>query len=88
VVATGSRTGRSPADRFIVESEITERAVDMNLDIPTVVPGVDAKYLNPRNAWADPAAYDEQARRLARLFVENIAGFNAAEAIVKAGPQL
>lgn len=59
----------------------------LNLDIPKTIPGVDQKYVNPREAWDDQAAYDEQAEKLAKLFQENITKFDASEAIVKAGPK-
>lgn len=36
---------------------------------------------------ADSAAYDQQAERLARLFNDNMVKFNAAPAIVGAGPR-
>ena len=65
----------------------TETLETLNLTIPTSVPGVDAKYLNPRKAWGDIAAYDEQAGKLAKLFQENIKKFNCAPAIVAAGPK-
>ena len=35
------------------------------------MPGVDAKLLDPRSTWADPAAYDRKARELAAMFVAN-----------------
>ncbi len=57
-------------------------------EVPVEVPGVDSKLLDPRSTWADPAAYDEKARELARMFVENFAGFDAAENLVAAGPKL
>ncbi|GAB2190353.1 phosphoenolpyruvate carboxykinase [Sessilibacter sp. MAH2] len=59
----------------------------MNLDIPTSVPGVDAKFLNPRDAWSDKAAYDESAGKLAKLFAQNITKFDVSKDVEAAGPQ-
>jgi len=41
------------------------------LAIPTGCPGVPSVMLNPRNTWADIAAYDDAARRLVAMFREN-----------------
>jgi phosphoenolpyruvate carboxykinase (ATP) len=55
--------------------------------IPDHVPGVPPEILNPRNAWQDPTAYDQQANELARQFVENFQQFTAVRSeIVAAGP--
>ncbi|CAN5621559.1 hypothetical protein BH23PSE1_BH23PSE1_10190 [soil metagenome] len=35
------------------------------------MPGMDARLLDPRSTWADPAAYDAQAARLVAMFAEN-----------------
>ena len=37
--------------------------------VPVAVPGVDPAILDPRSTWADPRAYDAQARRLVPLLV-------------------
>jgi phosphoenolpyruvate carboxykinase (ATP) len=59
----------------------------LNLEIPKSINGVDQKYVNPREAWADTAAYDEQAGKLAAMFQENITKFDVSDAIVNAGPK-
>ncbi|CAM3811958.1 phosphoenolpyruvate carboxykinase (ATP) [Deinococcus frigens] len=52
-----------------------EREPFFNLEIPTTVPGVPDEVLNPREVWADGAAYDETARKLARMFRDNFKRF-------------
>jgi phosphoenolpyruvate carboxykinase (ATP) len=44
-------------------------------DVPRTCPGVDSLLLDPRSTWPDPAAYDEMARRLVAMFVDNFAQF-------------
>jgi phosphoenolpyruvate carboxykinase (ATP) len=64
-------------------------AVDpiFGLNTPQACPGVPAEILNPRAAWPDPVAYDEQALRLARRFHENFTRFAHVDpAIQAAGP--
>lgn len=45
-----------------------------NLAIPVRVEGVPAEVLNPRQSWADPAAYDAKAQELLKLFKNNYEG--------------
>jgi phosphoenolpyruvate carboxykinase (ATP) len=52
-----------------------EREPFFGLAIPAAVPDVPSDVLNPRNAWPDANAYDEQARKLAKLFAENFKRF-------------
>lgn len=71
-----------------LEGCATEHLDTLNLDVPLEIIGVDSQYLNPRNAWDNQEAYDEQASKLARLFIENIVGFAPSAEIINAGPQL
>jgi phosphoenolpyruvate carboxykinase (ATP) len=61
-----------------------------NIDVPTSCPGVPDAVLDPRGTWADKAAYDQQASKLARMFVENFrTNFADADAaVVAAGPKV
>ncbi|MGE0449096.1 MAG: phosphoenolpyruvate carboxykinase [Vicinamibacterales bacterium] len=61
-----------------------------NLDVPTSCPDVPAEVLAPRGTWADASAYDAQAAKLARMFVDNFASFESgvSREVVAAGPRL
>ena len=48
---------------------------NFGFDVPTQCEGVDAKLLDPRMTWADPAAYDAQAQKLVGMFAANFAKY-------------
>jgi len=56
--------------------------------VPIHVPGVPDDVLFPRTTWADTAAYDAAAQRIATMFHDNFAKYAAgvSEAVRNAGP--
>ncbi len=43
--------------------------------VDSIVPGIPATVLTPRESWADKAAYDKQAATLVGLFEKNFSTF-------------
>lgn len=60
------------------------------LAIPTSCEGVPSEILNPKDTWADKAAFDETANSLANKFVSNFEQYQAetSEAILSAAPKV
>lgn len=62
-----------------------------NLAVPTALPNVDSRILDPRDTYEDAAIWDEKAQNLAKLFIDNFSKYtdnSAGEALLSAGPQL
>jgi phosphoenolpyruvate carboxykinase (ATP) len=67
-----------------------EKLPVFNLSYPTSCPGVPSEIMNPKNTWADKAAYDAQAAKLAAAFIKNFEQFasQANKEILSAAPAL
>lgn len=68
-----------------------ETTVDptFGLAVPTTCPGVPSEILVPKQTWADKAAFDAAAKKLASLFIDNFAQFDdgATDEIRSAAPR-
>ena len=59
------------------------------VQVPTSCEGVPAEILKPRNTWLDKGAYDEKAKHLAQLFIDNFRQFEneVPSELKEAGPK-
>ena len=77
-------------DGSILKSD-TKMIPYFNFEVPTSLPGVDPKILDPRDTYADPAEWERKAKDLAGRFIKNFVKYEsneAGKALVAAGPQL
>ena len=51
-----------------------------DFEIPTALPGVDPKILDPRDTYAEAAQWDAKAKDLAERFIKNFKKFEGNEA--------
>ena len=69
----------------------TKKIPHFNFEVPTELPGVDSKILDPRDTYANVADWEEKAKDLSGRFVKNFAKYEsneAGKALVAAGPQI
>lgn len=59
-------------------------------DVVTKCPNVPSEMLRPRETWADKAAYDATAKKLAKLFGDNFKSYQdrVSKEVVAAGPKV
>ena len=50
---------------------------NFGFEVPVAVAGVSDLLLDPRRTWDDKSAYDAQARKLAEMFAQNFAQYEA-----------
>ncbi|MDD6871499.1 MAG: phosphoenolpyruvate carboxykinase (ATP), partial [Clostridiales bacterium] len=68
----------------------TKKIPHFDFEVPTELPGVDSKILDPRDTYADASQWDTKAKDLASRFVKNFVkytGNEAGKALVEAGPK-
>ena len=69
----------------------TKKIPVFDFEVPTELPGVDPKILDPRDTYADAKVWDDKAQDLASRFVKNFVKYEsneAGKALVKAGPKV
>jgi len=74
-----------------IEDAQTSEIPYFNFIVPTALPGVHSEILDPRDSYANPAEWEQRARNLAELFIDNFAKYTDNEegrALIAAGPQL
>ena len=77
-------------DGSILKSE-TKTIPYFDFEVPTSLPGVDPKILDPRDTYADPSVWESKAKDLASRFQKNFVKYEDNEkgkALVAAGPKL
>ena len=74
-----------------IEKAPTKTIPFFDFVVPTELPGVDPKILDPRDTYADAPQWEEKAKDLAGRFIKNFVKFTgneAGKALVEAGPKL
>ena len=74
-----------------IDKAPTKKMPYFDFEIPTALPGVDPKILDPRDTYAEAAQWDAKAKDLAERFIKNFKKFEGNEAgkkLVAAGPKL
>ncbi|MDR3250055.1 MAG: phosphoenolpyruvate carboxykinase (ATP) [Tannerella sp.] len=74
-----------------INSAPTKTIPYFDFEVPTALPGVDPKILDPRDTYPDASQWDEKAQDLAGRFIRNFTKFtgnDAGKTLVAAGPKL
>lgn len=74
-----------------IKSAPTKKIPYFDFEVPTALPGVDPKILDPRDTYQEASVWEEKAKDLAGRFIKNFAKYEgnaAGKALVAAGPKL
>ncbi|MDR1517135.1 MAG: phosphoenolpyruvate carboxykinase (ATP) [Dysgonamonadaceae bacterium] len=74
-----------------IDKAPTKKIPYFDFEVPTALPGVDPKILDPRDTYASASEWETKAQDLAGRFIKNFAKFTGNEtgkALVAAGPKL
>lgn len=74
-----------------IKTAPTKKIPYFDFEVPTALPGVDPKILDPRDTYADAEEWNKKAVDLANRFIKNFSKFTgneAGKALVAAGPKL
>ena len=69
----------------------TKKIPYFDFEVPTALPGVDPKILDPKDTYKDPDEWDRKAKDLASRFINNFHKYETNEkgkALVAAGPHI
>ena len=74
-----------------IDNAPTKEIPYFGLTVPTELPGVQTSILDPRDTYEDPSQWEEKAKKLAGMFIENFKKYEkyeGAEKLAKVGPIL
>lgn len=74
-----------------IKTAPTKKIPYFDFEVPTALQGVDSKILDPRDTYANPQEWEDKAKNLAGLFIDNFKKFEShhlGKALVAAGPKL
>ncbi len=74
-----------------IDKAPTKKMPYFNFEVPTELPGVETKILDPRDTYASATQWDEKAKDLASRFIKNFEKFTSndeGKSLIAAGPIL
>jgi phosphoenolpyruvate carboxykinase (ATP) len=72
-----------------IEKAPTRMDQDFNFEVPTALPGIDSRLLNPIETWPDQDKFRQTARKLIELFTKNFKSFEETSSeFSQYGPKL